>query len=215
MIAPKMGTTTRPPEPERKRGKAHETLGNALFSRTQQRILGLLFGQPARSFFTREIIREAAGGVGAVQRELARLEKSGLVNVTRVGNQKHYQANKDSPIFPELRRLIIKTVGIAEPIRKVLEPLSRQIRYAAIYGSMARGDDRAGSDIDLLVVANDLSLEDLFRTLAPVEPRLGRRINPTIYTESEFRRRAAEGNPFLKKVLAGEKLTVMGNVDEL
>jgi predicted nucleotidyltransferase len=196
-------------------GPKSQSLADALFSKTQQRVLGLLFGQPDRSFFTKEIIRAASGGAGATQRELARLEKSDIVRASRVGNQKHYQANRANPLFKELRAIVLKTFGIAEPLREALKPLSDRIALALVYGSIAKGDDRGGSDIDLLVVARDVTLEQLFSLLAPAEKGLGRRINPTLYTPDEFRRRRRTKNPFLENVMRGKTLPLIGNVNDL
>jgi predicted nucleotidyltransferase len=200
--------TKRNPRPQRK-----QSLSDALFSKTQQRVLGLLFGQPDKTFFTNEIIR-AAGGGGAAQRELARLEKSEIVHTSRVGNQKHYQANPDNPLFHELQGIVLKTFGISDPLRESLKPLGDRIALAIVYGSVAKGDDRAGSDIDLLVVADDVTLEQLFAQLAPAEKCLGRRINPTLYTTEEFRRRRQKRNPFLENVMRGKTLPLIGTPDD-
>ncbi len=127
------------------------SLAAALFSNTQQRVLAFLFGQPQRSYFATELIRLAGGGSGAVQRELKRLDESGLVTVTRLGNQKHYQANPESPIFAELCGIVQKTVGLAEPLREVLLPFADNITAAFVFGSVAKRSDTAGSDIDLLI----------------------------------------------------------------
>jgi predicted nucleotidyltransferase len=200
---PEMGTKAR----------RRTSLANALFSSTQQRVLGLLFGHPDRTFFANEIIRGTGAGSGSVQRELSRLVESGLVIVTPVGNQKHYQANRSAPVFHELRAIILKTSGLADPLRAALLPLASRIELALIYGSVAKGADHAGSDIDVLVVAGDLALETLFARLAPVEKQLGRRISPTLYTPEEFRRRRERNNPFLTKVLAGEQIVLIGSQD--
>src|SRR5437867_609450 len=128
-------------------------VADALFAKVQQRVLGVLFGNPRRSFYANEVTALARSGTGAVQRELRRLEASGLVTVTRVGNQKHYQANPGSPVFEELRALVLKTVGLADVLRAALAPVSRDIRAAFVYGSIAKGNDTAASDIDLMVVS--------------------------------------------------------------
>ena len=117
------------------------SLADALFTTTQKRVLSLLFGQPSRSFFASELIELTGSGSGAVQRELQRLVSSGLVTVTRVGRQKHHQANPDSPVFEELHGLVLKTVAMAEPIRQALEPLDQRIALALVYGSVAKGTD--------------------------------------------------------------------------
>jgi hypothetical protein len=137
---------------------ASTSLADALFTTTQQRVLALLFGQPSRSFFASELIELTGPGSGAVQRELKRLASSGLVTVNRIGKQKHHQANPDCPVFEELCALVRKTAAMVEPIRQALAPLAEGITLALIYGSVVKGTDRAASDIDLLVVADDLPL---------------------------------------------------------
>lgn len=190
-------------------------IADALFSATQQRVLALLFGQPARSFFTNELIGLVGAGSGAVQREVKRLVESGLVTVTRLGSQKHYQANPAAPIFKELRGIVTKTLGPAEVLRAALVPLGDAVRLALVYGSVAKGSDTASSDIDLLIVSDKLTLEQLYAVLTPVELQLGRRVSPTVYTVAEFRRRRAGGNPFLTKVLAGALVQLTDDPDGL
>jgi predicted nucleotidyltransferase len=182
-----------------------------LFTTTQQRVLALLFGQPARSYFASELIELTGSGSGAVQRELKKLVSSGLVTVRRIGKQKHYQANPDSPIFGELCAIARKTVALVEPVRQALAPLAGHIRLAFIYGSVAKGTDTSRSDVDLLVVADGLTLEMLYSALAPVEASLGRRISPALYTGKEFDSRRADGHPFLARVMGGERLLLIGN----
>jgi predicted nucleotidyltransferase len=186
------------------------SLADALFTATQQRVLALLFGQPDRSYFATELIGLARAGSGAVQRELKRLVESGLVTVSRVGTQKHYQANPASPVFDEIRSLINKTVALHEPIRGVLTPFKDRIMLAALYGSVAKHKDTAASDIDLLVVSDELTLEQLYTALAPAEDELARKINPSLYTSKEFEQRKKTGSGFLSRVLAGEHIVLMG-----
>jgi len=192
-------------------GAGRATIADALFSRTQQKVIGLLFAEPDRSFFATEIMQRAASGRGSVQRELERLAGSGLVTVTRIGNQKHYQANREAPVFDELRSIILKTSGLADPLRQALKPLARKIDVAFIYGSVARGEAHAGSDVDLLVVARDLALEQLFARLASAEKAIGRKIHPTLYTPEEFRDRRQK-NAFVQKVLAGPVIPLVGSI---
>ena len=185
-------------------------VADALFTTTQQRVLGLLFGQPERSFFATEMIERTGSGSGAVQRELRRLAASGLVTVALIGNQKHFQANRASPVFDELCNLVIKTVGLADPIRRALTPLAKKIDLALIFGSVPKGTDTADSDIDLLVVADELTLEELFAVLAAVETSLDRKINPILYTTTEFDQRRNAGNAFLMRVLSGKHMVLIG-----
>jgi predicted nucleotidyltransferase len=188
------------------------TIADALFSRTQQRVLGILFGEPERSFFANEIFQRADSGRGTVQRELERLLASGLVTVRQVGNQKHYQADADSPVFRELRSILLKTTRLADPIQAALRPLRKRIALALIYGSVARGEDTARSDVDLLVVSDDLLLEELLSRLEKAERDVGRPIHPTLYTRAEFSNRR-RNNAFVKKVLAGPVIPLIGSVD--
>ena len=190
------------------------SLADALFTTTRQRVLALLFGQPARSFFATELIELTGSGSGAVQRELKRLTSSGLVNVTPIGRQKHYQANPESPVFEELCGLIIKTVAVAQPIRKALEPLAERISLALVYGSAAQGRDTATSDIDLLVVSDRLTLEDAYAALIPAETEMNRSIHLTLYSSNEYADRRAAGSGFLANVLGGNRLVLLGGVDE-
>lgn len=218
---PEMGITktdkSRKPRVVTKRAAAPARTGiaDALFSATQQRVLALLFGQPARSFFTNELIGLVGAGSGAVQREVKRLVESGLVTVTRLGSQKHYQANPAAPIFKELRGIVTKTLGPAEVLRAALVSLGDAVRLALVYGSVAKGSDTAHSDIDLLIVSNVLTLEQVYAVLIPVEQQLGRSVSPTLYTVAEFRRRRAGGNPFLTKVLAGTIIRLTDDPDGL
>lgn len=190
-------------------------LADALFSGTQQRVLGLLFGQPGRSFFATELIGLVRAGSGAVQRELKRLSASGLVTVTRLGNQCHYQANRDSPLFAALHDIAIKTSGLAEPLRDALRPLGVRLLVACIYGSVAAGTDSAESDIDLLLIADGLPLEAVHAALEAAEERLARRVDITLYTPAEFLRRKESGNAFISKVLAGPLIPLIGDIHAL
>lgn len=194
---------------------ARTGIADALFSTTQQRVLALLFGQPKRSFFTNELIGLVGAGSGVVQREVRRLVESGLVLSTRMGSQKHYQANPKAPIFKELRSIVTKTLGPAEILRAALVPLGDAVRLALVYGSVAKGNDTAHSDIDLLIVSDTLTLEQIYAALLPVEQQLGRRVSPTLYTVADFRRRQSKGNAFLTKVLAGATIRVTEDRDDL
>lgn len=193
---------------------AHTGLADALFTRTQQRVLALLFGQPERSFYASEMIQRTRAGSGAVQRELKRLASSGLVTVTKIGNQIHYQANPDAPVFSELCSLMKKTVALAQPILESLMPLAQYLKLALLFGSVAKGTDTANSDIDLLIVADDMTLEDLFSALEPVETELQRKINPTLYTTDEYMKRKASNNVFITRVLSEEHVVLIGSEDE-
>jgi predicted nucleotidyltransferase len=191
------------------------SLADALFSATQQRVLGLLFGQPGRSYYATELISLAGGGSGAVQRELEGLARSGLVTIRAIGNQKHYQANSASPIFAELSAIAEKTFGLAEPLRNALLPLTPKIVAAFIYGSVAKQQDTASSDVDLMIVSDTLEYGDLYKTIEGASARLGRQINPTIYTRKEFAKRVKNDNPFLMRVLSQPQVWLIGDKDAL
>lgn len=209
-IVPKMGTKTETGQPKR-----HTGLADALFSATQQRVLGMLFGQPDRSFYATELINMLGVGSGAVQRELARLAQSGLVTVRKVGTQKHYQANPDSPIFNELAGLIAKTVGLAEPLRAALTPFASRIKAAFVHGSVAKGTDTAKSDIDLMLICDGLNYAEIFEALQTAEARLGRPVNPTLYTPAEWAEKRKAGNGFAAKVAERPKLFLFGTEQDL
>lgn len=205
---PKMGMSAKiPPSPT--------SLADALFSGTQQRVLGLIFGQPERSFYATELIVMTGAGSGAVQRELARLVQSGLVTVQPLGNQKHYQANPDSPIYAELCGIAQKTVGLAEPLREALAPLAKRIAAAFVYGSVAKRRDTAASDIDVMLISDKLSYADVFAALEEAGSRLGRLVNPTLMTRKELAKRVAADNAFVARVLAQPKLWLIGGEDDL
>ena len=186
------------------------SLADALFSTIQQRVLAYLFGQPERSFFATELIKLAGGGSGAVQRELARLAESGLVTVKRVGMQKHYQANPKSPLFAELCSIAQKTVGLAEPLREALAPLAKRITAVFVYGSVAKRSDTAASDIDLMVVSDSLTYADLYTAMEQATARLGRKVNPTVYSRREWAKRVKQKNAFVTRVMAQPKIWLIG-----
>ena len=190
-------------------------LANALFSKVQQRVLALIFGHSDRSFYTSEIVRRVGSGVGAVQRELFRLQRSGLVSVERIGNQKHYRANEASPVFQDLRGLVEKTVGLIEPLRKSFEPYNKAIKTAFVYGSVARGTDTASSDIDVLVIGDDLNYSDLYAAAQQAEDKLRRRVRPLFMTAEDWRRRASDEGTVMNKISLSPKIFIVGSDRDL
>ena len=191
------------------------SLGNALFGGTRQRVLGLLFGRPKRSFYAKELIRLADGGSGAVQRELERLAQSGLVTVRPIGNQKHFQANPDSPIFAELCSIAKKTFGLADPLRNALAPLAPRILAAFIYGSVAKHQDTAASDIDLMIIADRVSYADLLMAVELATADLGRQVTTTILTRKELAQRIKDRSSFVTRMLAQPKIWLIGTEDDI
>lgn len=188
-------------------------VASALFTPVQQRVLGLLFGQPERRFQSAELIRLAKSGTGAVHRQLMRLEKAGLIAVSREGNQKYYAARTDAPVFPELRGLVVKTVGIVEPLRAALAPVATDIALAFVFGSVAKGGERAGSDIDLLVVTDKLAYADVYSALETAERTLGRTVNPTVFTPAEWKTKRRRHDSFGARITAQPRLFVIGSDD--
>lgn len=189
-------------------------IADALFPKGRQRVLAVLFGNPDRSFYANEVIALAQSGKGSVQRELAGLSEAGLLTVTRQGNQKHYQANAAASVFAELRGLVMKTSGLADVLRAALAPLVPQIASAFVYGSIAKQSDTSHSDIDLMVVSEDLAYADLFGTLETASLSLGRKVNPTLYTPAEMAKRIAQDNAFVTRVLQQPKIWLIGNEEQ-
>lgn len=206
MIIPRMGTI----KPPKAIGVA-----DALFTPVQQRVLALLFAQPDRRFQSAEIIRLADSGTGAVHRQLGRLADAGLVKVTRTGNQKHYQANRDAAVFAELHGLVLKTIGIVEPLRAAMSDVASRVRAAFVYGSSAKGSARANSDIDLMVISDSLRYPDVYEVLAPVERALGRAVNPAVMTATEWRSKRKRADSFVARLTKQPLLFVIGSANEL
>jgi predicted nucleotidyltransferase len=185
-------------------------LGDALFTKTQQRVLAILFGTPDRSFYLNEIVRLSGVGNGAVHRELSRLLACGLLSAGLIGNQKHFQANRSAPIFEELRGIVRKTFGVVDVLRARLGPLAAAIQVAFIYGSVAQGSDKAGSDIDVMIVSDELGYAEVLAALDLVDSSIGREVNPSIYRRVEFEKQASEEGGFLSRVVEGPKLFLIG-----
>ena len=191
------------------------SLGNVLFTKTQQKVLGLLYTRPDKSFYLNEIVRLSKMGKGTIKRELERMEASGLLSVERIGNQNHFSANKDCPIYPELLGIVRKTFGVADVIKAALKPLDDQIELAFVYGSIAKAEDTAKSDIDLLVVAEDLAYSELIELLFDAESSLGRPINPTIYDIDEIRKKINQDNAFVTRVIEQPKIWIKGDENDI
>lgn len=190
---------------------ASANLSDALFTRTQQRVLSLLFGEPGRALGVGELIQMTGAGSGAVQRELARLAGSGLLSIEVVGNQKRYRANPRSPIHDELVAIVRKTFGLAIPLREALAPLASRIELAFVYGSVAKRSDTARSDIDVLIISDSLTYAEVLGALHPLIERMGREINPTLYSRAELQEKLKGGNAFVERVLAQPKIWVIGD----
>jgi predicted nucleotidyltransferase len=190
-------------------------IANALFPKVRQRVLAVLFGTPERSFYANEVIALAASGTGAVQRELAGLSAAGLLSVRKQGNQKHYQANAGTPVFAELRGLVLKTTGLVDVLRGALSPLTTQIDFAFVFGSVARQQDTPQSDVDVMLVSAHLGYGEVFATLEDACMTLGRKINPSLYTPAEWDKRVSQDSAFVTRVLQQPKIWLLGTEESL
>ena len=190
------------------------SIAAALFSDSQSRVFRWLFGQPEREFHLSELRRLTGLGSASLQRELNRLAKAGLVASARVGNLRRFKANSQSPVFGELVGLTRKTLGVEPMLREALLPLAPDLQAAWVYGSVAKQTDTAQSDIDVMLIGENLPLGKVLELLVPLETQLGRRISPTCYTPAEFQRRRAEPDSFVNRVLAQPILPLMGNAHE-
>ena len=202
-VVPVLGTTAAALDP-----------ATGLFGSTRRRVLGWLLGHPDEAFYLRELVRQVGGAVGAVQRELELLTASGLVRREVRGKQVYFQANQKAAIFPELQGLFAKTVGLVDILRESLMPLAEQVRAAFVFGSAARGELHASSDVDLLVVG-DVSFGDVITAIQGAEKRLGRDVNPTVFSEDEFRTKVLAKHHFVTSVLGQPKMFVVGEDDDL
>jgi len=192
----------------------HSGVADLLFGRTRGAVLALLYGHVDQSFYTRQIAREVDASVGAVQRELENLSKVGLIVRSSVGSQVFYQANREAPVFSEMRALVSKTIGIFSVLQSALHPLAKRVLVAFVYGSVAREEETAQSDVDLLVVGK-ATLDEVLSRLTSVEKNIGRPINPTVYSVAEFKSKLAGRNHFLNAVLNGQKVFLVGDENEL
>ena len=176
--------------------------------------MGLLFRKPDTSFYLNEIVRLADMGKGTIKRELEKMVSAGLLTLKKVGNQTHYQANPTSPVYNELVSISRKTFGIADVIREAIQA-NGSIQYAFIYGSIAKGEDTAKSDIDLMIIGDDLAYTDMMNLLIPIEKELQRPINSSIYSLDDFKGKLEQKNSFLTRVMAQDKINVIGNADAI
>jgi uncharacterized protein len=196
-------------------GAVTDTLSAALFGKTRRNVLGLLFVEPDKTFYLREIVRRTGAGQGAVQRELRRLSEAGIIKREGIGRAITYKADAESAVFDELRSLLAKTVGATEHLRGALSSLKDRIDVGFVYGSYAKEMRlRPGSDIDLMVIG-DASFGDVVEHTASAQKTLGREINPTVYAPAEFAQRVREGHHFLVDVLKHPKLFLIGGPREL
>jgi predicted nucleotidyltransferase len=191
------------------------SIASALFSESQSRIFRWLFGQPDRAFHLSELRRLTGLGSASLQRELNRLAEAGLVQSERVGNLRRFHANPQSPVYNELIGLTRKTIGLEPQLREAMLPLVPRLKAAWVFGSVAKQTDTAQSDIDVMLIGENLPLGDILEHLLPLEAQLGRKINPTCYTPAEFERRRAEADSFVNRILSQPVLPLIGDPNEL
>ena len=189
------------------------SLSDSLFSKVRQRVLALFYNHPESDFHTNEVIRLTESGTGAVQRELATLTATGIILVKDVGNQKRYQVNQTAPIYSELHGIVTKTFGLADRLRQALKPLAVSIDIAFIFGSIAKNEDTARSDVDIMLIGKKISYAEIYLLLEHVEQQLGRKINPTCYALSDWQRKSRSENHFIKKITQQEKIFLIGSED--
>ena len=189
-------------------------LSATLFGKTRRAVLALLYSHVEESFYLRQIVRTARVGLGAVQRELKMLSEAGIIRRTVRGRQVYYQANPECPVYAELKSLVVKTVGVGDVLRAALAPLADRINVAFLFGSLVRGGERPGSDVDVMVVG-DVTFAEVVSVLGLVQETVRREINPLVYPPEEFRFKLAAEHHFLKKVLEGSKFFLIGDEYEL
>ena len=190
------------------------SLAHQLFGRTRSAVLSALLLHPEASLHVRELARLTGASAGSLHRELRLLSEMGLLLRRDVGRQVHYQANVAHPVYAELSQLLRKTAGLVDVLREVLEPLGTKVQAAFVYGSVAAGTERPASDVDVMVVGT-ATFADLARVLAPAQATLRREVNPTVMTRREFATKLADGDPFLRSVMKGDKLWLKGDQIDL
>lgn len=186
------------------------TLASVLFTDYRRRVLGLLLLHPEQRYYLREIARLTGTVPGTLKRELTKLADAGMLNVEKVGNQVHYTANRDCPIFEELASVLRKTSGLVDVLSEGLMPLAERIEVAFVFGSMASGKTNTGSDIDLMVIG-EVSFVEVVARLHPLQDLLGREINPKLYSRAEWQKLVQAQSAFVRDVLSKPRLFVIGN----
>jgi predicted nucleotidyltransferase len=184
-------------------------LMNLLFGTYRQRILGELLLHPESSYHVRELARVTDTTAGTLHKELTKLAEAGLLLREEQGNQVRYQANRQCPIYSELASLFRKTTGLADVLANALQPLADNIKTALVFGSVARGEETASSDIDLLIIGN-VGFADVVKALHPAQTVLSREINPVIYSSAEIQKRIKNKDHFIQQILKQDTISVLG-----
>ncbi len=191
-----------------------DKISSALFGKTRRKVLGLFFSHPDESYYLRQVARMTGIAPGTVHRELKRLAGAGLLTRSACGQQQHYRANKDCPVFEELKSLMLKTAGLADELRKAIAPLAEKIEFAAVYGSLARGTAAADSDVDLLIVG-DIDELELHRRISGAENKLSRSVNYSLLDRGEFDRRRKEKGGFLDRIIKEQLTFLVGSYEQI
>ncbi len=191
----------------------HQSLPSLLFPEYRRRVLGLLLLRPDEALHGREIARRTGLPAGTITRELTKLAEVGLLKRTKRGNQQVYSADTSGPIFTELASILRKTSGLADVLVQALAPAAPKLRLAFVFGSVARGQETAGSDVDVMLIG-DLGFREAVELLHPCQATLGREVNPKLFSTHEFTDKAAT-EPFLIDVLAKPKIFLIGNAHDL
>jgi len=194
-------------------GTKNKDISTALFPGTKRKILALFFLNPDQEYYFSEVVRLTGTRQGVIQRELKSLTEAEILVSEKRGRQKFYTVNRKHPIFQDLRNIIFKTYGVIGKIRETLEPHGEQIKVAFVYGSFARGEEVSGSDLDLFVVGN-IQLDELVSAISSVEQAIGREINPTLFSVTEFKNKWSQKNHFIRSVAKTEKEFIIGFEDE-
>ncbi|MFC1515786.1 winged helix-turn-helix domain-containing protein [Thermodesulfobacteriota bacterium] len=192
----------------------NKSLSQTLFGKARRAVLALLYSHVDESFYLRQIARAAGVGMGAVQREVKKLSDAGIIRRRVSGRQVYYQANPECPVYDELKSLVIKTVAVGDILRSALVPLADHIRVAFLFGSLVRGDERPSSDVDVMVVG-DVDFAEVVSVLSGVQETMRREINPIVYPTGEFRSKLSTDHRFLKTVMDGSKIFLIGDEHEL
>jgi len=190
------------------------TLSSVLFTEYRSRVLGLLLLHPERSYYLREVARITATVPGTLKREMDKLLEVGLLTVQKVGNQNHYQANRDCPIYEDLANVLRKTSGLSDVLTAALIPISEKLQSAFVFGSVASGKVNAKSDIDLLLIG-EVGYSEVVPLLHPLQEQLGRELNPKIFAANEWAKLVKDNGAFVHDVLSKPKLFIIGNEQQL
>lgn len=194
-------------------GMKSNEITEALFPRTKRKILALFFLNPDQQYYFSEVARLTETRQGVVQRELKTLTEAGILNAEKRGHQKFYSVNKKNPISQDLRNIVFKTFGVIGQIKEALEPLEKKIGFAFVYGSFARSEETVSSDLDLCVIGR-ARLDEIVRALSNVEKAVYREVNPSLFSEAEFRKKFSEKNHFVRSLMKSEKEFIIGTEDE-